>query len=76
MPTPLAAALRETGEEIGLDQRGGRAAAALFDLYMTTLGYRIDAGGGAGRGGLRCALNMAKVDATFEGAARLPDGPE
>jgi 8-oxo-dGTP pyrophosphatase MutT (NUDIX family) len=39
-PTPLAAALREAQEEVGLDTRHVDPIGYL-DVYMTTLGYRI-----------------------------------
>jgi 8-oxo-dGTP pyrophosphatase MutT (NUDIX family) len=62
---PLAAALRETDEEIGLD-RNVVAPLGYLDLYMTTLGYRIVPVIARVKPGFSLTLNTAEVDATFE----------
>jgi 8-oxo-dGTP pyrophosphatase MutT (NUDIX family) len=62
---PLAAALRETAEEIGLD-RNGVMPLGYLDLYMTTLGYRIVPLIARVAPGFSLTLNTAEVDATFE----------
>jgi 8-oxo-dGTP pyrophosphatase MutT (NUDIX family) len=62
---PLAAALRETDEEIGL-ARGAIEPLGYLDLYMTTLGYRIVPLVARVQPGFALALNPAEVDATFE----------
>jgi len=62
---PLAAALRETQEEIGLDRKAVTPLGYL-DLYMTTLGYRIVPVVARVRPGFALTLNTAEVDATFE----------
>jgi 8-oxo-dGTP pyrophosphatase MutT (NUDIX family) len=62
---PLAAALRETEEEIGLD-RGKIDPLGYLDLYMTTLGYRIVPTVARVEPGFALTLNAAEVDNTFE----------
>jgi 8-oxo-dGTP pyrophosphatase MutT (NUDIX family) len=62
---PLAAALRETDEEIGLDRKAVTPLGYL-DLYMTTLGYRIVPVVARVAPGFSLTLNTAEVDATFE----------
>jgi 8-oxo-dGTP pyrophosphatase MutT (NUDIX family) len=62
---PLAAALRETDEEIGLD-RNAVAPLGYLDLYMTTLGYRIVPVIARVKPGFSLTLNTAEVDAAFE----------
>jgi 8-oxo-dGTP pyrophosphatase MutT (NUDIX family) len=62
---PLAAALRETAEEIGLDRKAVTPLGYL-DLYMTTLGYRIVPVIARVASGFPLTLNTAEVDATFE----------
>lgn len=62
---PLAAALREAEEEIGL-QRANVDALGYLDLYMTTLGYRIVPVVARVKPGFALALNTSEVDATFE----------
>jgi 8-oxo-dGTP pyrophosphatase MutT (NUDIX family) len=63
--TPLAAALREADEEVGL------AASAVdpigyLDVYMTTLGYRIVPVVARVRPGFTLALNPGEVEDAFE----------
>jgi 8-oxo-dGTP pyrophosphatase MutT (NUDIX family) len=62
---PLAAALRETDEEIGLD-RAFVEPLGYLDLYMTTLGYRIVPTVARVKPGFELTLNMAEVDEVFE----------
>jgi 8-oxo-dGTP pyrophosphatase MutT (NUDIX family) len=62
---PLAAALRETNEEIGLDRKAVTPLGYL-DLYMTTLGYRIVPVIARVAPGFSLTLNTAEVDTTFE----------
>jgi 8-oxo-dGTP pyrophosphatase MutT (NUDIX family) len=62
---PLAAALRETHEEIGLDRKAV-APLGYLDLYMTTLGYRIVPVIARVTPGFSLTLNTAEVDASFE----------
>jgi 8-oxo-dGTP pyrophosphatase MutT (NUDIX family) len=62
---PLAAALRETEEEIGLD-RGHIEPLGYLDLYMTTLGYRIVPTIARVKPGFALTLNTAEVDNVFE----------
>jgi 8-oxo-dGTP pyrophosphatase MutT (NUDIX family) len=62
---PLAAALRETEEEIGLD-RSAVEPLGYLDLYMTTLGYRIVPLIARIKPGFTLKLNTSEVDATFE----------
>lgn len=63
--SPLAAALRETDEEIGL-KTGAVEPLGYLDLYMTTLGYRIVPLVARVRPGFSLTLNTSEVDATFE----------
>ncbi|MGH6665257.1 MAG: CoA pyrophosphatase [Pseudolabrys sp.] len=63
--SPLAAALRETEEEIGLE-RGAIEPLGYLDLYMTTLGYRIVPTVACVKPGFALKLNAKEVDATFE----------
>ncbi len=62
---PLAAALRETEEEIGL-ARSAVEPLGYLDLYMTTLGYRIVPLIARINPDFMLKLNTAEVDATFE----------
>ena len=62
---PLASALREAEEEIGLDRTFVEPLGYL-DLYMTTLGYRIVPTIARVTPGFRLSLNTGEVDATFE----------
>ncbi|HEY1311040.1 MAG TPA: CoA pyrophosphatase [Pseudolabrys sp.] len=62
---PMAAALRETEEEIGLD-RSAVEPLGYLDLYMTTLGYRIVPLIARIKPGFTLKLNTSEVDATFE----------
>jgi 8-oxo-dGTP pyrophosphatase MutT (NUDIX family) len=63
--SPLAAALREAEEEIGLERRFIEPLGYL-DLYMTTLGYRIVPTIARVAPGFRLSLNHAEVDDAFE----------
>jgi 8-oxo-dGTP pyrophosphatase MutT (NUDIX family) len=63
--TPLAAALREAEEEIGLERRFIDPIGYL-DLYMTTLGYRIVPTLARIDPGFRLKLNRSEVDDVFE----------
>jgi 8-oxo-dGTP pyrophosphatase MutT (NUDIX family) len=63
--SPLAAALRETEEEVGLD-RSKVEPIGYLDLYMTTLGYRIVPAVARVAPGFSLKLNTAEVDDTFE----------
>jgi 8-oxo-dGTP pyrophosphatase MutT (NUDIX family) len=63
--TPLAAALREAEEEIGLAASFVEPIGYL-DLYLTTLGYRIVPTLARVRSGFRLTLNASEVDDTFE----------
>jgi 8-oxo-dGTP pyrophosphatase MutT (NUDIX family) len=63
--SPLASALREAEEEIGLDHSFVEPIGYL-DLYMTTLGYRIVPVIARVRPGFSLTLNASEVDATFE----------
>jgi 8-oxo-dGTP pyrophosphatase MutT (NUDIX family) len=63
--SPLASALREAEEEIGLD-RAAVEPLGYLDLYMTTLGYRIVPTVARIKPGFRLTLNTSEVDATFE----------
>jgi len=63
--SPLAAALREAEEEIGLERRFVDPIGYL-DLYMTTLGYRIVPTIARVTPGFALNLNRAEVDDTFE----------
>ena len=63
--SPLAAALREAGEEIGLESQWIDPIGYL-DLYMTTLGYRIVPTVARIDPAFTLALNAAEVDDAFE----------
>ena len=63
--SPLASALREAGEEIGLD-RAHIEPLGYLDLYMTTLGYRIVPTIARVKPGFTLKLNAKEVDNTFE----------
>ena len=63
--SPLAAALREAEEEIGLERRFIDPIGYL-DLYMTTLGYRIVPTVARVDLGFRLELNRSEVDDIFE----------
>jgi 8-oxo-dGTP pyrophosphatase MutT (NUDIX family) len=62
---PMAAALREAEEEIGLSREAVEPLGYL-DLYMTTLGYRIVPTVARVRPGFELTLNTAEVDVAFE----------
>ena len=62
---PLASALREADEEIGLDKAHVEPLGYL-DLYMTTLGYRIVPVVARVKPGFTLTLNTSEVDASFE----------
>jgi len=62
---PLAAALRETDEEIGLD-RGHIEPLGFLDVYMTTLGFRIVPVIARIKPGFDLKLSTGEVDNTFE----------
>ena len=63
--SPLASALREANEEIGLTDDFVEPLGYL-DLYMTTLGYRIVPLLARVKPGFSLKLNVSEVDATFE----------
>jgi 8-oxo-dGTP pyrophosphatase MutT (NUDIX family) len=63
--TPLAAALREAHEEIGLEPRFV-APIGYLDLYMTTLGYRIVPTLASVNPAFELTLNAAEVADAFE----------
>ena len=63
--SPLASALRETDEEIGLPREFIEPIGYL-DLYMTTLGYRIVPVLARVKPGFALTLNISEVDAAFE----------
>jgi 8-oxo-dGTP pyrophosphatase MutT (NUDIX family) len=63
--SPLASALREAEEEVGLD-RSFVTPLGYLDLYMTTLGYRIVPVIARVKPGFALTLNTSEVDATFE----------
>jgi 8-oxo-dGTP pyrophosphatase MutT (NUDIX family) len=63
--TPLAAALREAREEIGLEARFVEPLGYL-DLYMTTLGYRIVPTVARVAPGFKLTLSPQEVEDTFE----------
>ena len=63
--SPLASALREADEEIGLDRQFVEPLGYL-DLYMTTLGYRIVPLLARVKPGFVLTLNTREVDASFE----------
>jgi 8-oxo-dGTP pyrophosphatase MutT (NUDIX family) len=62
---PLAAALREADEEIGLDRVHAEPLGYL-DVYMTTLGYRIVPVVARVTPGFALKLNTGEVDSVFE----------
>jgi 8-oxo-dGTP pyrophosphatase MutT (NUDIX family) len=62
---PLASALREAEEEIGL-ARDFVTPLGYLDLYMTTLGYRIVPVIARVKPGFSLTLNTGEVDLTFE----------
>ena len=63
--SPLASALREADEEIGLDRQFVEPFGYL-DLYMTTLGYRIVPVVARVKPGFSLKLNTREVGSTFE----------
>ena len=63
--SPLASALREAEEEIGLD-RSFVEPIGYLDLYLTTLGYRIVPVIARVKPGFSLTLNVSEVDASFE----------
>ena len=63
--SPLASALREAEEEIGLD-RASVEPLGYLDLYLTTLGYRIVPTIARVKPGFMLTLNTSEVDASFE----------
>jgi 8-oxo-dGTP pyrophosphatase MutT (NUDIX family) len=63
--SPLAAAVREAEEEIGLDRRHVEPIGYL-DLYMTTLGYRIVPAVARVAPDFELTLNRLEVDDAFE----------
>lgn len=63
--SPLAAAVREAEEEIGLDRRFIHPIGYL-DLYMTTLGYRIVPTIARIEPNFELSLNPSEVDDAFE----------
>jgi 8-oxo-dGTP pyrophosphatase MutT (NUDIX family) len=63
--SPLASALREAEEEIGL-ARSNVEPLGYLDLYMTTLGYRIVPVIARVKPGFSLTLNESEVDAVFE----------
>jgi len=63
--SPLASALREAEEEIGLG-RDFVEPIGYLDLYMTTLGYRIVPVIARVKPGFALTLNVSEVDAAFE----------
>jgi 8-oxo-dGTP pyrophosphatase MutT (NUDIX family) len=63
--SPLASALREAREEVGLD-RDFVEPLGYLDLYMTTLGYRIVPVLARIKPGFALTLNVSEVDAAFE----------
>jgi 8-oxo-dGTP pyrophosphatase MutT (NUDIX family) len=63
--TPLAAALREAQEEVGLDVQFVEPIGYL-DLYMTTQGYRIVPSVARIAPDYKVALNASEVDEAFE----------
>jgi 8-oxo-dGTP pyrophosphatase MutT (NUDIX family) len=64
-PSPMAAALREAKEEVGLD-RDFVEPIGYLDVYMTTLGYRVVPTVARVRPGFSLALNPAEVEVAFE----------
>ncbi len=63
--SPLASALREAEEEIGL-ARASVEPLGYLDLYLTTLGYRIVPVIARVKPGFALTLNESEVDAVFE----------
>ena len=63
--SPLASALREAEEEIGL-ARDFVEPIGYLDLYLTTLGYRIVPVIARIKPGFSLTLNVSEVDASFE----------
>ena len=63
--SPLASALREADEEIGLDRQFVEPLGYL-DLYLTTLGYRIVPTLARVKPGFTLTLNTNEVDNAFE----------
>ena len=63
--SPVAAALREAEEEVGLD-RGLVDPIGYLDLYLTFSGFRILPAVARVDPGYRMALNQAEVDEAFE----------
>ena len=63
--SPLASALREADEEVGL-KRDFVEPLGYLDLYMTTLGYRIVPVLARVKPGFALTLNVSEVDAAFE----------
>jgi 8-oxo-dGTP pyrophosphatase MutT (NUDIX family) len=63
--SPLASALREADEEVGLKGEFVEPVGYL-DLYMTTLGYRIVPVLARIKPGFALTLNVSEVDAAFE----------
>jgi 8-oxo-dGTP pyrophosphatase MutT (NUDIX family) len=63
--TPMAAALREAKEEVGLDREFIEPIGYL-DVYMTTLGYRVVPTVARIRPGFTLRLNPAEVEVAFE----------
>ncbi len=63
--SPLASALREAEEEIGL-ARSFVEPIGYLDLYLTTLGYRIVPVIARVKPGFSLTLNVSEVDAAFE----------
>ena len=63
--SPLASALREADEEIGL-AREFIEPIGYLDLYMTTLGYRIVPVVARVKPGFSLTLNTSEVDVSFE----------
>ena len=73
--SPLAAALREAEEEVGLDRHLVDPIGYL-DVYMTTLGFRILPVVARVHSGLALTLNRAEVDEAFEVPLRFLMQPE
>jgi 8-oxo-dGTP pyrophosphatase MutT (NUDIX family) len=73
--TPLAAALREAREEIGLDSRLVEPLGYL-DLYLTFSGYRILPTVARVSPGYRLTLNASEVEDAFEVPLAFLMGPE
>lgn len=73
--SPLAAALREAEEEIGLDRRHVEPLGYL-GLYLSGTGYRIVPAVARVRPGFRLRINPAEVADTFEVPLAFVMGPE